>query len=159
MFVLAYLGFTTLIVSLSGIFFSLVLLVILTLAPLPSGLASLIPSLDRCGSVVGDTSRESTAALARLFRKLAVMISGDIFTHPLLPSPGAGRVDGSFFSRTDLIGCPFTWVPSVSACDLVPFPFSDYCALVFSVSVPDVIPHWSRSVEAKCVHSEGEGVF
>jgi len=28
----------------------------------------------------------------------------------------------------------------VSACDIVPRPFSDHCALKFSVSVPDVIP-------------------
>ena len=64
-----------------------------------------------------------------------------------------------FFSPTDLSGCPFTWVPSVSACDFVPCPFSDYCALVFSVFVRDAIPHWSRSVETKCVHSGGEGGF
>ena len=29
----------------------------------------------------------------------------------------------------------------MSECDIVPCPFSDHCALAFSVSVPDVIPH------------------
>lgn len=92
-------------------------------------------------------------------KKVAVMISGDILTHPLLPSPGAGRVDGSFFPSYRYNWLSFTWVPPVSACDFVTCPFPDYCALVFSASVPDVIPHWSRSVEAKCVHSGGDEVF
>ena len=48
-------------------------------------------------------------------------------------------MDGSLSFRIDLIGCPFTWVPSVSACDIVPCPFSEHCGLVISVSVPDVI--------------------
>ena len=29
----------------------------------------------------------------------------------------------------------------MSACDIVPCPFSDHCALAFSVSVRNVIPH------------------
>ena len=32
------------------------------------------------------------------------------------------------------------WVSSVSSCDIVPCPFSDHCAVVFCVSVPDVVP-------------------
>ena len=97
-------------------------------------------SLDRCGSVVVDTSRESSAALARLFKEVCCE---DIwrYLHPSSSGFTWSRADGSFFSRIDLIGCPFAWVPSVSACDIVPCPFSDHCALAFFVSVPDVIPH------------------
>ena len=97
-------------------------------------------SLDRCGSVVVDTSRESSAALARLFKEVCCE---DIwrYLHPSSSGFTWSRADGSLSSRIDLIGCPFAWVPSVSACDIVPCPFSDHCALAFSVSVPDVIPH------------------
>ena len=97
-------------------------------------------SLDRCGSVVVDTSRESSAAFAQLFKEVCCE---DIWRY-LHPSSSAftwSREDGSFFSHIDLIGCPFAWVPSVSACDIVPCLFSEHCALAFSVSVPDVIPH------------------
>ena len=33
------------------------------------------------------------------------------------------------------------WVPSVSSCDIVACPFSDHCAVVMSVRVPEVPPH------------------
>ena len=96
-------------------------------------------SLDRCGSVAGDTSRESTANLTRLFEEACCE---DIWRclHPYSSGLTLSRADGSFSSRIDLIGCPLFWVPSVSVFDIVPCPFSDHCALVFSVSVPDVIP-------------------
>lgn len=32
------------------------------------------------------------------------------------------------------------WVSSVSSCDIVPCPFSDHCAVILCVSVPDVVP-------------------
>ena len=32
-------------------------------------------------------------------------------------------------------------VPSVSSCDIVAFPFSDHCAVVMSVRVPEVPSH------------------
>ena len=97
-------------------------------------------SLDRCGLVVVDTSRESSAALARLFTEVCCE---DIwrYLHPSSSGFTWSRADGSLSSRIDLIGCPFAWVPSVSACDIVPCPFSDHCALAFSESVPDVISH------------------
>ena len=96
-------------------------------------------SLDRCGSVVLDTSLESSAALARLFKEVSCE---DIwrYLHPSSSGFTWSRADGSFSSRIDLIACPFAWVPSVSACNSVQCPFSDHCALAFSVSVPDVIP-------------------
>ena len=48
-------------------------------------------SLDRCGSVVVDTSRESSAALGFL-RRCAVRIFGDTFIHPPLASHGRERM-------------------------------------------------------------------
>ena len=95
--------------------------------------------MDRGVSVVVDTSRKSSAALARLFKEVCCE---DIWRY-LYPSSSGftwSRADDSFSSRIDLTGCPFTWVPSVSACDTVPCPFSDHCSLVFSVSIPNVIP-------------------
>ena len=46
----------------------------------------------------------------------------------------------SLSSRVDLIGCPYIWVASVAACDILPCPFSDHCTVVLSVFVPSVIP-------------------
>ena len=48
--------------------------------------------------------------------------------------------NGSFASRIDLVGVPYVWVSSVSSCEIVPCPFSDHCAVLLSVSVPDVVP-------------------
>ena len=97
-------------------------------------------SVDRGVSVVFDTSRKSSADLARLFKEVCCEYIWR-YLHPSSSGFTWSRADGSLSSRIDLIGCPFAWVPSVSACDIVPCPFSDHCALAFSVSVPDVIPH------------------
>ena len=35
---------------------------------------------------------------------------------------------------------PYVWVPSVSACDIIPCPFSDHCGLLLSLSVTDFVP-------------------
>ena len=105
--------------------------------------------MDRGVSVVVDTSRKSSAALARLFKELCCE---DIwrYLHPSSSGFTWSRADDSFSSSIDLIGCPFTWVPSVSACDTVPCPFSDNCSLVFFVSIPNVIPPgpgpWQQNV-------------
>lgn len=96
-------------------------------------------TLDRFGSCAGDTSRESTPALTRLFDSCCVV---DIwrYLHPNSSSFTWNRWDGQFASRIDLMGCPYPWISSVSACDIVPFSFSDHCALLFTFSIPDVIP-------------------
>ena len=98
--------------------------------------------LDGCGSVVVHTSRESSAALARLFKEICCE---DIWRYPHPTSSGFtwSRADGSFSSRIDLIGCPFAWVPSVPACDIMKCPFSDHFALEFSVSGPGL---WKLNV-------------
>lgn len=94
---------------------------------------------DRAGSDPHDTSRESSAALTRLFDNSCCI---DIwrYLHPSSSCFTWSRWDGLFSSRIDLVGCPFIWVASVSSCEIVPCPFSDHCAMFFSVSVPDVIP-------------------
>ena len=50
------------------------------------------------------------------------------------------KADGSLSSRIDLIGCPYIWVAPVSACDILPCPFSDHCVFVLSVSGTSVVP-------------------
>ena len=96
-------------------------------------------SLDRAGSATADTSRESSDTLSWLFDECCVV---DIwrYLHPSSSGYTWMHPDGSVSSRIDLVGCPFVWVPSVSSCAIVPCPFSDHCAVLFCVNVPDVVP-------------------
>ena len=48
------------------------------------------------------------------------------------------RRNGSLSSRIDFFIVAYVWVPSVSFCDIVACPFSDHCAVVMSVHVPEV---------------------
>ena len=94
--------------------------------------------LDRVGSDPADTVRESSVALAHLFSSCCVT---DIwrYLHPSTNSFTWSRWNDLVVSRIDLVGCPYAWISSVGCCDILPFPFSDHCALFFSVSVPDAI--------------------
>ena len=96
-------------------------------------------SLDRAGSSVDDTSRESTLALTRLFDACCVV---DVWRclHPLVSAFTCSRWDGSLSSHIDLFGCPFPWISSV---DILPCPFSDHCAVLFRVNVPRVVSRGS----------------
>ena len=94
---------------------------------------------DRIGSVIGDTSRESSVALERLFND-ACCIDIWRYLHPSSSAFTWTKSDGSISSRIDLIGCPYVWVASVSACNILPCPFSDHCAVSVTLTVPDVIP-------------------
>ena len=76
-------------------------------------------NLDRSGSDSSDTWRESSAALMTLFQSCCC-------------------IDAA--SRIDLIDCPYIWVFSMSSCDFVSCPYSDHCALLFSVFVPGIVP-------------------
>ena len=113
-------------------------------------------SIDRLGSCTDDTSRESTPVLTRLFDSCCVV---DVwrYLHPTASGFTWNRWDGRLASRIDLVGCPYPWVASVSACDIIPFPLSDHCALLFSVSIPDAAPPppRSRSVEIEYFCSSG----
>ena len=96
-------------------------------------------SLDRFGSDTADTSRESSVALSHLFESCCCV---DIwrYLHPSSSCFTWSGSDGTLASRIDLVGCPYVWVSSVSSCDVIPCPFSDHCAVLFCVSVPDVVP-------------------
>ena len=96
-------------------------------------------ALDRRGSDPSDTSRESTSALGGLFDACSVV---DIFRylHPSTPGFTWSKWNGALASRIDLVGIPSQWVSSVSACSVVPCPFSDHCEVQVSVTVPDIIP-------------------
>ena len=95
-------------------------------------------SLDRFGSDTADTSRESSVALSHLFESCCCV---DIwrYLHPSSSCFTWSSSDGTLASRIDLVGCPYVWVSSVSSCDVIPCPFSDHCAVLFCVSVPDVV--------------------
>ena len=84
-------------------------------------------TLDRFGSSIDDSSRESTPTLTRLFDSCCVI---DIwrYLHPNSSSFTWNRRDGQLASRIDLVGCPYAWVSSVVSCDIRPFSFSDHCA-------------------------------
>ena len=91
--------------------------------------------LDQVGSDPFDILCESSASLSRLFSSCCVF---DIwcYLHPSTNSFTWSRWNGLLASCIDLFGVPFSWVSAVSACDILPFPFSDHCAVHLSVSVP-----------------------
>ena len=62
------------------------------------------------------------------------------YLHPASSCFTWTKSDGSLASRIDLCGVPYVWVPSVSSCDIIPCPFSDHCALLLSLLVPDAVP-------------------
>lgn len=59
--------------------------------------------------------------------------------HPSVPGFTWSGWNGLGSSRIDLIGCPFSWLSTVSACDIVPCSFSDHSAVLSSV-VPLAVP-------------------
>ena len=78
-------------------------------------------------------------ALAHLFRDACCV---DIwrYLHPSAQGFTWSRADGLVSSRIDLVACPFNWVASASSCDILPCPFSDDCALAFSLEPRGVVP-------------------
>ena len=94
---------------------------------------------DRRGSNPLDGSRESSVRLAALFDSCCVI---DVwrYLHPDSSCFTWTKSDGSIASRIDLCGVPYVWVPSVSACDIIPCPFSDHCGLLLSLSIADFVP-------------------
>ena len=96
-------------------------------------------SLDRAGGGLSTSSRDSSSSLKYLFEDCCVI---DIwrYLHPSSSGFTWTRWDGSLASRIDLFGVPFSWVSSVSSCDIVPCPFSDHCGVFLSLSIPDAVP-------------------
>ena len=95
--------------------------------------------MDRFGSNVSDYSQESSQALAHLFDSCCTI---DLwrYLHPTSKQFTWSARNGSLSSRIDLIGCPVAWVPSMSSCEILPFPFSDHCAVLLSGSFPSLTP-------------------
>ena len=96
-------------------------------------------NLDCSGSDSSDTWRESSATLATLFESCCC-IDAWRYIHPTSAGFSWTRPDGSISSLIDLIGCPYIWVSSMSSCDFVSCPYSDHCAVLFSVFVPGIVP-------------------
>ena len=96
--------------------------------------------LDRSGSDVNESSRESTPSLIRL---LNACMAVDIWRvlNPSSRSFSWLRPNGSATSCIDLVGLPVSWVPFAGSCDLLPCPLSDHCAVTLSVAVPQVLTH------------------
>jgi len=96
-------------------------------------------SVDRRGSSLLSTHRDSSQTLANLFRECCVLDAWRVL-HPSTPGFTWDKPDGSLSSRIDLVGCPYSWASSMSSCDIHPCPFSDHSALVFISYIPDAIP-------------------
>ena len=89
-------------------------------------------AVNRRGSCVDNDSRESSVALARLFRNCCCV---DVWRHLFPSRPGFTwtRSDGVKSSRIDLIGCPTIWAPFILSCDLLACPFSDHLFAFFDI--------------------------
>ena len=96
-------------------------------------------NLDCSGSDSSDTWRESSAALATLFESCCC-IDAWRYLHPTSAGFSWTRPDGSISSLIGLIRCLYIWVSSMSSCDFVSCPYSDHCAVLFSVFVPGIVP-------------------
>lgn len=96
-------------------------------------------SLDRRGSVPTDSSREGSSSLQGFFDSCCVVDMWR-YLHPATAGFTWTRWDGSRTARIDLFGVPYVRVSSISSCNFLPCPFSDHCAVLLSVSVPDVVP-------------------
>ena len=97
--------------------------------------------LDRSGSDMDDSSRESTPSLIRLFDFCAVV---DIWRALHLSDRSFTwlRPNGAAVSRMNLVAFSpyyFFWVPFVSSFNHLPCPFSDHCVVALSFAVPQVL--------------------
>lgn len=93
-------------------------------------------SLDRRGSCVADASRESSSVVSALLEDCCVV---DIwrYLHPSDIRFTWDKPDGSISSRIDLVGCPISWVPFVSLCDILVCPYSDHSAVFLKWTIPE----------------------
>ena len=88
----------------------------------------------------GQSVTDTPDVLASLFRDLSCV---DVWRscHPTQQAFTWLRSDGTCASRIDLVGCPVSWLPSVSSCEILPCPFSDHSAVALSLSsIPDAVP-------------------
>ena len=96
------------------------------------------------GPVTGEDKMSGTipgreVLLFFLFFETAVLsTSGDLLI--LLPSPchGSNQMARCLLGLT-LIGCPYALINLVQSCDILACPYSDHCAVVLSVPIPEPI--------------------
>ena len=95
--------------------------------------------IDRRGSNSSDPSRGSSGSLLSLFRECGVV---DIWRslHPATIAFSWLRPDCALSSRIDFIGCPYPWIHLVQSCDMLACPFSNHCAVMLSVPIPEPTP-------------------
>jgi len=96
-------------------------------------------ALERCGFNVFGASRESVRALGALFSDCCVVDAWWALHHSTVAFSWL-KPDWSLASRIDLIGCPYSWLHHVLSCKMLPCPFSDHCAVVLNVDIPDPFP-------------------
>lgn len=106
-------------------------------------------ALDRRGSNIFDTARESSEALLALFRECCVVDVWRVL-HPTQRSFSWTKSDGSFASRIDLVGCPYSWLHHVQSCDILVCPFSDHCAVMLNSVIPEPIPRGPGRWKLNC---------
>ena len=96
-------------------------------------------ALDRRGSNVFDASRESVRALGAVFYDCCMVDAWRVLHHSTVAFSWL-KPDGSLASHIDLIGCPYSWLHHVLSCNMLPCPFSDHCAVVLNVNIPEPLP-------------------
>lgn len=106
-------------------------------------------SLDRRGSNIFDTARESSEALLALFRECCVVDVWRVL-HPTQHNFSWTKSDGSFASRIDLVGCPYSWLHHVQSCDILVCPFSDHSAVMLNGVIPEPIPRGPGRWKLNC---------
>ena len=104
---------------------------------------------DRRGSNPLNHTHDSCHALRALFSNCCVT---DIWRrlHPTERGYSWCKWDGSVASRIDLIGCPTSWLTHALSCSLLPCPFSDHSAVLFTCSLPVAIPRGPGRWKLNC---------
>lgn len=96
------------------------------------------PGRDR-RSTADHSVTDTPEALVSLFGDLSCI---DVWRscHPTQQAFTWLRPDGTHASRIDLVGCPVSWLPSVSSCEIFPCPVSDHSAVSLTLtSLPSAV--------------------
>ena len=113
-----------------------------TLVPPLSCVGTLIlvmdPSRDRWNAG-GQSVTDTPEVLASFFRDLSCVDAWPS-CHPTQQAFTWLQTDGTCASRIDLVGCPVSWLPSVSTCDIFVCPVSDHSAVSLTLtSLPGAV--------------------
>ena len=87
----------------------------------------------------GQSVTDTPEVLASFFRDLSC-VDARPSCHPTQQAFTWLRTDGTCASRIDLVGCPVSWLPSVSTCDIFVCPVSDHSAVSLTLtSLPGAV--------------------